>query len=138
MTCTFFGHRDTPISLKDNIKKAITDLIENEIVDFYVGNNGNFDLLAQAVLVELLKENKDINCYIVLSYLGESALCGFQELTIFPEELANVPKRFAISKRNEYLLKKSTVVVCYVESSFTNSYKWVERARKKGLAIIKI
>ncbi len=28
MICTFFGHRDTLFSLKDEIKKAIMDLIE--------------------------------------------------------------------------------------------------------------
>ena len=138
MICTFFGHRDAPIDLKGNIKKAITNLIENGIVDFYVGNNGNFDFLVQAVLLELLNENKSINCRIVLSYLGESALCGNQELTIFPEELDGVIRKFAIPKRNEYLIKKSTVVVCYVENSFSNSYKWVEKARKKGHRIINL
>mgnify|MGYP003304176659 CR=1 FL=1 len=101
-----------------------------------MGNNGNFDLLAQAVLLELLKENKGISCRIVLSYLGERALCGHQELTVFPEELAGVMKKFAIVKRNEYLLKKASVVIAYSKHSFSNSYKWIENARKRGLTII--
>ena len=138
MICTFFGHRDAPNSLTESIKKAVIQLIENGIKDFYVGNNGRFDFMVQDILANLIKNNGDINVRIVLSYIDEKAISGHQELTIFPEELESVPKKFAISKRNEYLIKKSAIVLCYVENSFSNSHKWVEKARKKGLKIMNL
>ena len=138
MICTFIGHRDTPNSLMESIKKAIIELINNGIKDFYVGNNGRFDFLVQTALAEISKTNSAINCRIVLSYINEMAISGNQELTVFPEELSSVPKRFAISKRNEYLLKKSSVIICYVNNTFSNSYKYMEKARRKGLTVIRI
>ena len=122
MICTFIGHRDTPNSLMESIRKAIIELINNGIKDFYVGNNGSFDFLVQTALAEISKTNSAINCRIVLSCINEVAISGNQELTVFPEELSSVPKRFAISKRNEYLLKKSSVIICYVNNTFSNSY----------------
>lgn len=138
MICTFIGHRDTPNSLMESIRKAIIELINNGIKDFYVGNNGSFDFLVQTALAEISKTNSAINCRIVLSCINEVAISGNQELTVFPEELSSVPKRFAISKRNEYLLKKSSVIICYVNNTFSNSYKYMEKARRKGLTVIRI
>lgn len=46
-TCTFFGHKDTPTQIKPLLKAVLVDLIENKNVDtFYIGNQGNFDLMA--------------------------------------------------------------------------------------------
>ena len=138
MICTFFGHRDTPTSIRCEIKKAILKLIKNGISEFYVGNNGSFDFLTQSVLIELLNEGNKINCFIVLSRLNELALCGQQDFTVFPEEIEGVMKKFAISKRNEYLIKKSNMVICYVNNTFSNCHKWIEKARKKWRTIINL
>ena len=48
-TCTFFGHRDCPETIKPKIREAVIDLIENHgVTMFYVGNQGNFDRLVLA------------------------------------------------------------------------------------------
>ena len=46
MSCTFFGSRDTLEQALPSIENAILELIRLGVVDFYVGNNGNFDHLA--------------------------------------------------------------------------------------------
>ena len=138
MTCTFIGHKDCPFSVKMGIEGVILELISKGAKHFLVGNNGNFDYLVQLILADLLKKGFDISVSIVLSYIYEVSISGHQELTAFPEELSNAPKRFAISKRNEYLLKKSSIIVCYVNNRFSNSFKWLEKARKKGLIIVEI
>lgn len=137
MICTFIGARDTPFTLREHIKKAIIDLISKGVCEFYVGNNGNFDYMVQSVLFELRSEY-NIKFDIVLSYIDEVALIGNQAFTIYPEELANVPKRFAISKRNDYLLKKSNIVICYVNNTYSNSYKFTQKALKKGYTVINL
>ena len=43
-TCTFFGHRDCPSSIKPKLREVLIDLIENHAVDmFYIGQQGAFD-----------------------------------------------------------------------------------------------
>lgn len=136
MICTFFGHKNTPNDVKDDLKDAIVELIETQHVKkFYVGNNGNFDFLVQNVFIELQQERKDIEFYIVLSFLGERALTNHQSITIFPEELECIPPKFAISKRNDWMLKHSSFAIFYVEYSFSNSFRWMQKAEKRGIII---
>lgn len=54
MTCTFFGHKDTPEKEKEQLRKVLLNLIiENNVDIFYVGNNGNFDFMVQNILDKL-------------------------------------------------------------------------------------
>ena len=137
MICTFIGARDTPFTLREHIKKAIVDLISKGVCEFYVGNNGNFDYMAQSVLSELESEY-NIKFDIVLSYIDEVALIGNQAFTVYPEELASTPKRYAISKRNDYLLKKSSILIAYTDNTYSNSYKFTQKALKKGYTVINL
>ena len=99
---------------------------------FPVGNNGNFDFYAQCLLRELKNEGFKINFSIVLSRLGELSVSKNQSDTIFPEEPENGLPKFAISKRNEWLIKKSSFLITYTKHKFSNSQKWLEQAIKKG------
>lgn len=50
-TCTFFGHRDCPDTIKPRLREVLVDLIENHNMDmFYVGNQGHFDAIVRGVL----------------------------------------------------------------------------------------
>lgn len=137
MICTFFGHRDTSEKIKVELKAKILKLIENGVKCFYVGNNGKFDLLVQTILFELQKSH-NIDFKIVLSYINEKSISNNQEYTIFPEELESVPYRFAISKRNEWMIKHSDFVIAYCTNTFSNCHKWLEKAHKNGLTVIKV
>lgn len=139
MWCTFFGHNSSFDCNQQEIKNAIIQLFENEgIKKFYVGNNGRFDHLVQIVLEELIKTYPEIEYYIVLSYLNECALSGNQYATIYPEGLEKSPPKYAISKRNLWMIGNSTYVIAYVIRRFSNSYRWIEKAKKRGLQIINI
>lgn len=138
MVCTFFGHKDTPEEFKENIEKEIVSLIQEGVKLFLVGNNGHFDYFVQSILEKLSVDKKDIKYYIVLSKINEKALNGIQSSTIFPEGLELVPPKFAISKRNEWLIKSSNIAVVYLRNKYSNCYKWVNKASSKGLKIINI
>ena len=139
MVCTFFGHKDSPYYLKEELKNVILQLIEERgVKNFYVGNNGNFDYLVQLVLKEISYDRDDIDFCIVLSYLGEKALSNAQKHTVFPEELEFSVPRFAISKRNEWMLKQASITVVYVNHRFSNAHKWLEKASAKGLEVINL
>ena len=44
-------------------------------------------------------------------------------------------KKYAISYRNNWIVKKADLVVCYITLSFGGAAKFVEKARKNGKII---
>ncbi len=139
MTTVFFGHRDTPLTVKSNLKKVISNLIESEQVKhFLVGNEGNFDRLVQSVLREISEKDTSVRYSVVLAYLPRENAHTVPEQTIYPEGLETVPKRFAISKRNIWMLERADVAVFYVASPVGNSYRLMQKAKTKGKKVINI
>ena len=115
MVCTFFGHKDTSKEIEPTLRSTLIDLIENKNVTvFYVGNNGNFDTMVRRQL-EDLSQIFPITYSVVLAYLPTKKN-KYENLTstIYPEGLETVPKRFAISWRNKWMIQQSDIVVTYV------------------------
>ena len=108
---------------------------------FYVGNNGQFDHLVAAVLRELKSRHPQISYSIVLAYLPEREKehnqLSYTE-TIYPEGLEDTPPRFAISKRNKWMVQQSEYVIAYVEHSFGGAAQFTEYARKKHRTVINL
>lgn len=140
MTVTFFGHRDTPQSVKERLRKQICELIEKENADvFYVGNHGNFDRMTYSILKELKAFYPFISYTVVLAYLSESREKEFEAReTVFPESVSCGPPRFAIDRRNRYMLEQCDAVISYVVHSYGGAARWRDRARRKGKRIFEI
>lgn len=137
MNCTFFGHSDAPSEVKGKLKEEITKLIENREVNcFYVGNHGNFDRMALAVLKELSKVYPQIDYCVVYAYLSQD--CEDFLHTVYPEGIETVPKRFAINFRNNWMIRQSDIVITFVRNSFGNAAKFKKTAEKQGREIIEI
>jgi hypothetical protein len=114
-------------------------LIENKNVTvFYVGNNGNFDTMVLRQL-EDLSQTYPITYSVVLAYLPtEKNKYDNLTNTIYPEGLEIVPKRFAISWRNKWMIKQSDVVVTYVTHNFGGAAQFKEVAEKQGKIVIEL
>lgn len=140
MTCTFFGHRDSSIKIKEKLEEAIIKLIkENEVNLFLVGNQGKFDAFALSVLKKIQSDFPFIKFYVVLAYLPSNrGSIDDYENTIYPEGLERVPKRFAISKRNEWMINKSDFVITYVTNNFGGSSIFKELSKKRGRTVIEL
>lgn len=137
--CIFFGHRDCPASLRPRLHSAVVELIERHGVDtFYVGRQGAFDALARSVLRELEAVYPHISYAVVLERLpgpGDEAVRDFSH-AIFPEGLEIAPPRFAVSRRNEWMLKRSDFVVTYITHGWGGAARFAEKARRQGKAVI--
>lgn len=133
MICTFLGHRDATDSIKPKLKDAILQLIKEGVTEFYVGNNGAFDFYVQTVLKDIAN-----NFSVILSAINERSIGVDQSYTVFPEGLEKALPKFAISKRNDWMINNSQIAITYVNHHFSSSYKWLEKARKKGLKIINL
>ena len=90
------------------------------------------------VLEELKNDGVGASFDIVLSRVNEKALSENQRETVFPEELEKSIPKFAISKRNDWLIKNSSILIAYVEHRFSNSSKLLEKAIKRGLEVINL
>ena len=130
-SCTFFGHRDTPSEIKPHLKSTLIDLIENyDVAMFYMGSEGSFDAMALSVVRELKLVYPHIDYVVVLAYLPKNPNQDYTH-TIYPEEVAKSHPRYAISKRNRYMIEKSGFVIYYVKYSFGGAYKIYSLANKK-------
>ena len=141
MTCTFFGHRDTPMGIRERLRAALIELIDEGVDEFLVGTEGGFDGMAYSVLCELKSSYPQISVSRVLAYLPtkkEEGTCFNENDTIYPEGLESVPRRFAISKRNEWLVKSCDIAVCYIERSQGGAAKFASLAKKKGKRVINL
>lgn len=142
MTCAFFGHKESPDSIKPLLEEEIRKLIENEgYEEFLVGNQGRFDAMVYTTLKRLQSEYPSIRCYVVLAYMPgrntEYATIDYSD-TIFPEGLETVPRRFAISRRNKWIVENSNAVICYVNRTWGGAYQAVILAEKRNLSIINL
>ncbi len=140
MKVTFLRHRDTPQFIEDNLKRVLIDLIENKgATTFYVGNNGNFDILVRKTLKSLEIKYSQINYNVVLAYMPFKKVSQNSEDfsdTIFPEILANTPSKYAITKCNNWMIEQSDIVVVYVNTPVGGAAKFKEKAIKKGKFLI--
>lgn len=135
MACTFFGHRDCPISVKPRLLATLIDLIEHKgVTMFYVGNQGRFDAIVCSVLRELAEQYPQISYAVVLAYMPREGE-GSATDTILPEGIETVPRRFAIPWRNRWMLGRSDYVVVYVTHSWGGAAQFAALARRKGKAI---
>ncbi len=133
MTCCFFGHRDTPDKTKTALRSLLVNLIEDKQIDrFLVGNNGNFDHMVISVLFELKMKYTNLQCFVVLYNLSESKQISCPLETIYPEGLELAPPRFAIDRRNRWMLLQSDLVVGYVFRSVGGAAHFFNLAQKQG------
>ncbi|MGN0487694.1 MAG: hypothetical protein ACI4HO_00360 [Ruminococcus sp.] len=137
-SCCFFGHKDTPDEIRSKIKEEIIKLIDKECVNtFYVGNQGNFDRLVYSVLQEVSLEYPHINYTIALAYLPKDNDEYLKDKnTLYPEGVESVPKRFAISFRNDWMINHSDFVICYISHIIGGAVNFVNKAEKQGRKII--
>lgn len=91
---------------------------------------GNFDYLCASTLRELKKQHPTIKLILVLPYLNSSMMTEGYDETVYPP-LESVPKRFAISRRNEWMVRESDIVVAYVTHGWGGAAKTLEYARRK-------
>lgn len=136
--CTFFGHRDCPETIKPKLRETLVDLIVNHKVDmFYVGHQGQFDAIVRSTLRELKKEYPQINFAVVLAYMpGKKTEYDDYSDTMLPEGIESVYPRYAISWRNNWMLRRSDYVITYITHSWGGAVQYVNKAKTQGKTVI--
>ena len=138
--CCFFGHKDTPDSVADDLPRAIEHLIiEHGVETFYVGNQGDFDSYTRAALRQLQMKYPHIRYAVVLAYMpGEAGEYEDYSDTMVPEGVEEVHPRYAIDWRNRWMLRQSQYVICYVHHHWGGAAKYVQTAQRQGKSVINL
>jgi len=137
MKVTFCGHKELAdrTAVKQWLQSVCEELIFQGADEFYLGGYGAFDSLCASVLRELKSENDYIQLILVLPYLNSNIITDGYDETIYPP-LEAVPKKFAILRRNEWMVQESDVVVAYVNHDWGDAAKTLQYARRKRKRII--
>lgn len=137
MKIVFCGHRELHDHeiVRNWLVTVCSELIADGAEHFYLGGYGAFDMLCADVLRQLKKEHRHIQLSLILPYPDTRRVTtGYDEL-IYPP-LENVPRRFAIVRRNEWMVRSADVVVAYVMYDWGGAAKTLARARKLNKQII--
>ena len=137
-TCCFIGQREVTHDIRANLKEQIEKLIREGLADnFLVGHQGQFDSMVYSVLKDLKATYPQITYSIVLAYMPDEKTAGrYGDDTLYPDGLETVPKRFAISKRNEWMVRHSDYMICYVYKITGGAVKVREMAEKRGVKVV--
>lgn len=135
MLCFFMGHRDTPESVEPRLAQAVERHIRQYgVKEFVVGGYGNFDAMAQRVVIEAKKRHPSVTLVRLLAYDPAERAVFLPEGcdgTFYPPELETTPKRFAIPQANRCMLSRSSHLIAYARYSVGNAWKFMERAQRR-------
>lgn len=133
--CFFIGHRDTPESLHPLLNEAIKrHITEYGVTDFVVGKYGSFDRMAAHALYDAKQLHPHIRLTLLLPYYDSSTpinlLPGFDD-SLYPDGLENAPKRYAIVRANQYMVRQSAYLIAYDKGLVGNTRELVRYARRR-------
>lgn len=137
MIITFCGHDNVPDS--DKVREWLNQVLEQFIYDneiiFYLGGYGGFDRMAASVVRQKKQQNPNAKSVLVLPYLNRKYDEEGYDYTVFPP-LESVPPKYAISKRNEWMVLQADIVIAYVTHGWGGAAKTLEYACLKKKRII--
>ena len=138
--CFFIGHRDTPASILPKLQEAVErHITEYCVEEFVVGKYGSFDRLATQTVREAKQRHPKIRLTLLLPYYDPRKtieLPGGFDGSLYPDGLEHTPRRAAIVRANQYMVRHSNYLIAYDAGWIGNTRKLVEYAwhrEAKGL-----
>ncbi len=99
-------------------------IVEERVTEFWFGNYGDFDSLSAKAVRCLKSEYPHITLHLVIPYLTR-VINNYKEQfyrkydsILMAEIQENTPKRLLIIKCNEYMVRNSDFMICYVQHSW--------------------
>ena len=135
--CTFFGHRDCYGLDMAVLKCAIEKRIRKGVDTFYVGHQGQFDSMVLHCLRALKAEYPHIRFSVVLAYMPtcKPEYDPYADCSIYPEGLEETLPKFAIARRNKWMISKSTDCLCFIQHPWGGAYQFARTAKYSNLEV---
>lgn len=149
MIISFAGHRKIYEQKKIStiVEETIKQLISStDNIVFYCGGYGDFDTICENVCRNLKNTlNTNIEITYITPYLDVKSQetmnnfisDGLYDSIIYPP-IENTPLRYAIIKRNEWMVRQSDIIIAYVKYTYGGAYKTLRYANNKKKHIINL
>ena len=141
MIITFAGHASigSHLKIKNTVKEELKLIISGlNHITFYLGGYGEFDTMAAVAVRNAKKNHPGIRSTLVIPYIDRDYDPALYDGSLYPP-LETVPRRYAISKRNEWMVANSDVVVTCIQHSWggaATTLKYAERKKKRIISVI--
>lgn len=144
MIISFFGHSDYSTDKKhiELLLSLLKKHLETNEIEFYLGGYGFFDSFSSSFCTYCKNLSYKVRKVFVTPYIGsyldnrKEILVNYDEI-IYPP-LENVPKRFAITKRNEWIIERSDLIIFYVSRNYGGAYNALQYANRKNKPYINL
>lgn len=135
MLVSFCGHSQVADSaaVADRLGIIIESLIQEGADEFYLGGYGEFDSMAAVAVRNAKAKHPHITSTLVIPYLDRDYNPDLYDGSTYPP-LETVPRRFAISKRNEWMMDAADVIVAYITHDWggaATTHKYAKRKKKR-------
>ena len=148
-TVSFFGHREieNPLEIEKRLDKLLHDIItQKEYVEFLIGREGEFDLLAASVIRRAVKSYGygNTSFILVLPYMKAEYRYNKQEYLDYYNEIevcaesSEAHYKSAIQLRNRNMVDRSDLIVCCIQRDSGGAYKTVQYAKKQNCSIVNL
>lgn len=143
---SLLGHRtiDNALAVEQKLENQIKPLLcEKEYVDFLVGRDGEFDLLAASVIHRLKKTYREDNSALIWVQPYETAeyrrhepdyLAYYDEVRI----CESIHYKSAFQQRNRAMIDQSELVIVYVGRQNGGAYQALQYAQKCHKQIVNL
>lgn len=139
MTVTFCGHKD--IADASKVRTILDEILRGLVAEgadrFLLGGYGGFDSLVAHAVQNLKQQYPEIRSTLVIPYLNREYNTELYDNTTYPP-LEDVPMKFAISRRNEWMVDQADVVVAYVTHGWGGAAATLQYAERKNKRIIRV
>lgn len=150
MIITFTGHATLSLrgeEIAEMLKATISEnLPSGEKVTFFCGGYGEFDMLCAKVCHAMKHYLPHLEVILVTPYITESHqkklnddpwVKEMYDGIVYPP-LETVPLRYAISRRNEWMMEHADLIITFVTHRFGGAYKTLTYAKQKKKKIINL
>lgn len=151
ITVTFCGHRTiADEGVEEALVKALLDLLlplsASDKVTFLCGGLGAFDSLCAKVIDDIkskLTIEAEIEKILVTPYLTYSykdyidSIRDKYDDVMFPP-IEDVPARYAIPRRNAWMVEQADMIIAYVTHSFGGAATTLRKAYQKKKNIVRL
>jgi len=142
-TVCFFGHREVEraAEIESKLDQLLHDIItQKQYVEFLIGRDGEFDLLAASSIRRAVKQYGygNTSIILVLPYMKakyrdnkQYYLSYYDEVEICSES-SDAHYKSAIQVRNRSMVDRSDLVVCCIQHKSGGAYSTMQYAKKQG------
>ena len=148
-TVCLFGHRqiENVIEVEDALRAVIEKILaEHEYVEFLLGSEGEFDILAASVIKGIARSRDTANCSLtlVMPYMRANFEKNQSEYEVYYdsvelcEESAAAHPKAAIRLRNRAIVDRSDLCIFFVTHPSGGAYQTMKYAESINRNILRI